>query len=184
MENPYSPPQEEGRVAEDARNSDWSVAGIAIALGLLCGLVAFNYWTATSLTLSLHNAFMHVVFILSPVAVLAHLENWVNSSSSNQRAVSKLMFVPVTGIPLTFIATWIPYFSANPYEAFIVTNLYFGPYGWMQWLWLSVLGILPMATLFRRVRQSRYVVLVLSCLAMLIHLHNAYWVWQVCHSLP
>jgi len=63
-------------------------------------------------------------------------------------------------------------------------NVFFGPYGWMQWMWLVTTGFLPFLFLFRWSRDQPRITRLLVTMTILGYLHNAASVIQLCHGLP
>ncbi len=57
---------------------------------------------------------------------------------------------------------------------FVVTNRFFGPYGWMFWTWMIVLGVFPLLEFIPTIRQSRLTMMLLSMVVIGFPIHNAY----------
>ncbi len=148
----------------------------------ICLVITMNYTSATRVSLSLSSSFIHVVFLLTPISTVVLLNYFIHRRATESTRHGTALLVPTIGIPLAFAISWFPSFTVNPYERFALMNLYFGPYGWMQWFWLVATGILPAATFRQSIRGSRSALTAVLCIVVAAQIHNAYCVWTVCHS--
>ncbi len=184
MQNPYTPP------TPIPDNESRSVSGwspfvlLAVITIAICAFITLNYATATAISISTYSSFKHVVFLLTPISTAVLLNYLINRKATESTRRATAFLVPTIGIPLAFAISWLPSFTSNPYERFALMNLYFGPYGWMQWFWLVATGILPAATFRPSIRNSRSALVAILCMVAVAQIHNAYWVWTLCHSRP
>lgn len=176
MENPYATES----LSDIPSSKSWSLANVLIAL-VPISVIAANYATATTIPRELWDVFAHVVFLIAPVSFLIHLPNLLAWTRETTPSTTRWWILALLLIPASFLLSISPYFSINPYEGFVVMNRFFGPYGWMLWTWLIVLGILPLLELIPAIRRSRLTMLLLSITAIGFHIHNAYWIWRICH---
>ena len=156
------------------------LANVLIALIPIC-VIAANYATATTIPRELWDVFPHVVFLASPLSFLIHLPHLIAWSKDARPLANRRWLLVLLVIPTSFVLSISPYFSINPYEGFVVMNRFFGPYGWMFWTWLIALGILPLLELIPVMRRSRLTMVLLSLTAIGFHIHNANWMWRICH---
>lgn len=176
MENPYA--VESLSDMPSARSGFLAKALIAV---VPIGVIAANYATATTIPRERWDVFAHVVFLNSPVSLLIHVPNLIARPSETTPLMTRWWFLALLLIPASFLLSISSYFSINPYEGFAVVNRFFGPNGWMHWTWLIVLGILPFFELIPAIRRSRTTMILLSLTAVGFHIHNAYWIWRICH---
>ncbi len=177
MENPYSPPA----LAEQTKARSFSFPTAAVFLTTVV-LVIANYVTSISRPVGIVDLFMHVCFLISPMTLAMHSNNLRNAIRKTATPRSTWTLIVLLCIPVSFALSLTPYYSENQFEGFFVMNRFFGPYGWMQWAWLVVLGILPYAMLSKRIRSSRPLTCFLSATAICGHAHNAFWVFLALHS--
>lgn len=175
MENPYAI---EAKSDMPSSKSGF-VSNVLIALVPIC-VIAANYLTATTVPQDLWDVFAQVVFLIAPVSLLIHLPNILSWSRETPPSRTRWWILALLLIPGSFVLSISPYFSTNPYEGFVVMNRFFGPYGWILWTWLVVLGLLPLLELIPAIRRSRLPML-LSLAAIGFQIQNAYWIWRICH---
>jgi hypothetical protein len=176
MRNPYA--TESRTETPDRTTGFW--ANVLIGL-VSVSVIAANYASATTIPRERWDYFAHVVFLVSPVSLLIHLPIVIALLGKGTPSTQRRWFLVLLLIPVSFAVSISPYFSDNPYEGFSVMNRFFGPHGWMLWTWLIALGVLPFLERISTVRRSRWTMLVLSLTAIGFHIHNAYWVWRICH---
>lgn len=176
MENPYATES----MSDMPVSKSTFLASVLIALVPIC-VVITNYATATAIPRELWDIFPHVVFLVAPLSFLVHLPHLVAWSYKSRPLISRWWVIALLVIPVSFVISISPYFSINPYEGFVVTNRFFGPYGWMFWTWMIVLGVFPLLEFIPTIRQSRLTMMLLSMVVIGFHIHNAYWVWRICH---
>jgi hypothetical protein len=179
LENPYTSPElaEHEATPSFATIARWQLL-------LVFGLSAFVIVTcvsATQLRFDFHTTFMHTVFFTSPLAIffIARL-----CSSDPQRG-DRLAVIAIAILTLlAFLFSWNRYFSNNPYESFVLTNWYFGPYGWMQWTWLVATVGFPLIMHVPRLLSNTTTRRLIAILVVIGYIHNAYHVWILTHGAP
>lgn len=176
MENPYAT----GSTSDMPVSKSTFLANVLIALVPIC-VVAANYATATTIPRELWDVFPHVVFLVAPLSFLIHFPHLMVWTHEVRPLVDRWWLLALLVIPASFVLSISPYFSINPYEGFVVMNRFFGPYGWMFWAWLIVLGVLPLLELVTAIRRSRLTMMLLSLTVIGFHINNAYWMWRICH---
>ncbi len=176
MENPYATkPMSDMPVAKST-----FLASVLIALVPVC-VIAANYATATTIPRELWDVFPHVVFLIAPLSFLIHLPHLIAWSDEASPLANRWWLLALLLIPASFVLSISPYFSVNKFEGFVVMNRFFGPYGWIFWAWLIVLGVLPLLELIPAIRRSRLIMMSLSVTVIGFHIHNAYCMWRICH---
>lgn len=175
-ENPYQPAETESLSADKKTPYAFYAAMIVFLAGVL-----LNYFTATRWYAELHATPMHVIFITGIVAVPAYLRLILEPRPEARAAQSlPLQFIAIV-IWFAFAASWVRYFSGNPFECFLVDHWYFGSYSWPHWLWPIMLGTLPFAFRIQALIRRRSAV-ILICMAMLaVQFHCIASAWQLCH---
>lgn len=176
MKNPYASES----MSDMPVSKSSFLANVLIALVPIC-VIAPNYATATTIPRELWDVFPHVVFLVVPLSFLVHLPHLIVWSHKARPLVNRWWVLALLVIPASFVLSISPYFSINPYEGFVVTNRFFGPYSWMFWTWLIVLGVLPTPELIPAISRSRLTMMLLSLTVIGFHIHNAYWMWRICH---
>lgn len=176
MENPYVPESQ----IEIPSGRSRGLVNVLIAL-VSMGVITANYMTATAIPRELWDVFTHVVFLVAPVSLLIHVPNFIASFRGKEPSKPRWWILALLLIPASFLVSISPYFSSNPFEEYIVLNRFFGPFSWMFWTWLIVLGILPFLELIPTIRRSRLTVMLLSMTAIGFQIHNASLFWWICH---
>lgn len=176
MDNPYTPPPSSNLPNQTSGRFLTSLMAL-----LPMVVIAANYTTATSIPWDVPDIFGHVVLFVAPVSFLIHFPNLVAKPTETVPTTTRWSFLAVLLIPASFVLSISPLSSSNPYESFVAINKFFGPDNWMLYTWLIVLGILPLFELIPAIRRSRLTMTLLSLLAISFHIHNAYWIWQICH---
>jgi|JI9StandDraft_1071089.scaffolds.fasta_scaffold00073_37 hypothetical protein len=176
MDNPYTPPPSSNLPNQTSGPFPTSLMAL-----LPLVVIAANYTTATSIRWDVPDIFGHVVFFVAPVSFLIHVPNLFAKPTETLSTATRWSFLAILLIPASFALSISPISSSNPYESFVATNKFFGPYSWMLYTWLIVLGILPLFELIPVIRRSRLTMSMLSLIAIIFHIHNAYWIWKLCH---
>ena len=176
--NPYDPQTIEIESPTGRRRRSW-VAGFLFAA---CGIaVIANYATATRSTIDQYTLFTHTVFWAAPFAIGA----WWNQTSSHTASLHRRIVVLAAAlVVIAFLISFLPWFSSNPYENFVVTNWFFGPYGWQQWFWLVLVGVIPLSLAWGRLGRNKTMRRTIAVAVIMGHMHNATVVWALCHGKP
>jgi hypothetical protein len=124
---------------------------------------------------------MNWVFATSPIAIASQILLLSHKPSPIPAFIASAVALTI-GLALGF--AWISWFSSNPYEVFVLMNVFFGPFGWMQWMWFALTGLLPLLYLVRWIRDQLHLRRLLATLTILAYLHNAICVILSCHELP
>ena len=178
MADPYDSPVPE-RINDAVRPPGvWAVAAFIAA----AGLIILNNATSTNEQRDATDVFPEVVFYLLPLAMYYHLDVADGALSNRQLHLSVLSgYTLISGVPLLFLVTFGPLLVGSDYESFVAADRLFGPYGWYRWAWLILCGILPLLLFVHKLATSRISRLTISCLAIIGHIHNAWFMWIVCH---
>jgi hypothetical protein len=179
MDNPYSTQS----TTETPREASGRSAPAWIALASVGAIVA-NYTTTTSMPSELWDVFAHVVLLTAPVSLFLHSSNLIASLYRKAPSINRWLYLALLPMPVSFVVSISSYFSNNPFETFAAENRFFGPYAWALWAWLIVLGLLPFLEFVPTIHRWRLAIILLSLTAIGFHLHNEYWVWQICHMKP
>ncbi len=178
MDNPYEPTPESSLDAP-LRFSIWDVV---VFLGV-AAVVALNYATAIVPFVIPITDFHHAVFVAWPMAMLLHLRPlWASGPSTRlaRREAVALGPVVLAGLMLAaFSLPWLAWFSTNPYEQFALHNRYFGQYGWVVWVLMLGVGLLPLFNI-TRLKRSKY--WLISAVVLSAYSLNAYLVWHTSHA--
>ena len=176
MENPYATESQ-----SDLHGTKTGLFTKVLIALVPIGAIAANYGTASNVPRERWDLFAHVVFLFAPASLLIHLPGLIVGPREITTSKTRWWLLDCLFIPASFLLSISPYFSINPYEVFVVTNRFFGPYGWVLWAWLIVLGVLPFLELIPAIRRSRWMMMLLSLTVIGVHIHNAYWIWRICH---
>ena len=177
MDNPYAPTT---TVDVNSRPLD-RLDVLWCCIATICVMIVIgNYWTATT-TYWETNLFMNFVFLISPLVLASHLSLLRRIPGRKSIHLSILSALLVM---LAFGYAWRLWFSPNQFEGFVLMNTFFGPYGWMQWMWLVFIGVLPMSYCFGRFQNQFGLRIIVSMGSIIACIHNAAYVFQSCHGIP
>jgi len=177
LDNPYAPSVTRPDPCQPPPRSVTRWGIVAIIAG---SLVIANYLTATA-TYWQTNPFMNWVFATSPIAIASQIILLSDKPSRIPAFIASAVALTI-GLALGF--AWISWFSSNPYEVHVLMNVFFGPFGWMQWMWFALTGLLPLLYLVPWIREQLSLRRLLATLTILAYLHNAICVILSCHELP
>jgi len=102
---------------------------------------------------AIYAGFAMVLTLAIPLRRAYGLEDFITMRHLDNMARVMLAtgLIVVYGYMIEAFTAW---YSANPYEGFMMQNRLFGPYGWVYWLLILCNGLAPQAIWFARVRAS------------------------------
>lgn len=102
---------------------------------------------------AIYSGFAMVLNIVIPVRKIYHLENVITERYLNNMANVML----VTGLMVTYgyiIEAYMSWYSGDIFEAYMMQNRAFGPYGWVFWGLMLCNVIVPQALWSSRIRRN------------------------------
>jgi Ni/Fe-hydrogenase subunit HybB-like protein len=102
---------------------------------------------------AIYSGFAMVLTLLIPLRKFYHLENLITMRHIDN--MCKVMLA--TGIIVAYgyiMETFMAYYSADPYEHYMITNRMFGPYGGIYWILIACNIVIPQSLWSRRVRMN------------------------------
>ena len=176
--NPYRPQTIDTDSATGSRHASWIATTLFVASAIA---VAVNYATATRSTIAQPTLFTHTVFWVAPFAIWAMCSQASPHGAVLHRRVAMLAaWLAIFAFAISFL----PWFSSNPYDNFVATNWFFGPYGWQQWFWLVSVGVIPFFLAWGRLGRNKTMRRTIAVSVIMGYLHNATVVWALCHGKP
>lgn len=144
-------------------------------------VVMSNYLTATSLTRGFDLLFAHAIFWTLPFTGPMYWDRMMGKRRTTDEIDLPWMEVFACGLLIMFGLAWIPWFSSNPYEQYAIEERFFGAYGWIPWLSLMGVGVLPLVSSLGGQWIAKSAARAMAMLGLAIHGFNGYCVWLLCH---
>ncbi len=178
MQNPYQ--SSRPSIADDGEIGGWRTP-ICVATGVAIVVVA-NYGTSTSVPSFGPQAYTHVIFLLFPFTawlVTAILTSPRTSQARTCRLIATFLTSLVIG---AFLLAILPYFTRRDSLGFTASNYFFGPYGYLPWMWCFLCAFFPLTILTRYTDNLIWVRISASVATLLAHSSNAWVVWVMSHT--
>jgi len=110
---------------------------------------------------AIYSGFAMVLTLLIPIRKFYHLEEFITPKHLDN--MGKVMLV--TGLMVFYgymMEMFFGFYSANPYEGYMIWNRMTGPYAPVYWLLLFCNGVVPQLLWFRRVRYNMLILFIVA----------------------